>query len=122
MDVLQRQQMSELLFSLLIQVSHKFPSIFMEQQRMQTFPDYEAQRVTAENLGLVAPALALKKESQLDSLCKGKGPVVKVSLEGRSAVSLCPPTSSGSLTHLAAPGLSVPIVPLPHHPGGPGVD
>nr|XP_045011483.1 uncharacterized protein LOC101610720 [Jaculus jaculus] len=46
------------LFSL---VFPKFQSIFMEQQRMQTFPDYEAGITKAENLGLSGPAMALKK-------------------------------------------------------------
>uniref|UniRef100_A0A8C5KU15 Coiled-coil domain containing 162 n=1 Tax=Jaculus jaculus TaxID=51337 RepID=A0A8C5KU15_JACJA len=46
------------LFSL---VFPKFQSIFMEQQRMQMFPDYEAGITKAENLGLSGPAMALKK-------------------------------------------------------------
>ncbi|XP_062043222.1 uncharacterized protein LOC133756617 [Lepus europaeus] len=44
-------------------VSQKFQSIFMEQQKMQTFPDYEARKATAENLGLAGPPSALKKRA-----------------------------------------------------------
>ncbi|XP_027630930.1 uncharacterized protein CCDC162P [Tupaia chinensis] len=52
------------LFSL---VSQKFQSIFMEQQRMQTFPDYEA-----ENLGMTGPAMTLKKRANWISFIKIK--------------------------------------------------
>ncbi|ELW50092.1 Coiled-coil domain-containing protein 162 [Tupaia chinensis] len=48
-------------------VSQKFQSIFMEQQRMQTFPDYEA-----ENLGMTGPAMTLKKRANWISFIKIK--------------------------------------------------
>ncbi|XP_025237724.1 uncharacterized protein LOC112622375 [Theropithecus gelada] len=48
------------LFSL---VSQKFQSIFMEQQRLQTFPDYEAGIAKADNLGLAGPRMTLKKRA-----------------------------------------------------------
>uniref|UniRef100_A0A8C0XQJ1 DUF4549 domain-containing protein n=1 Tax=Castor canadensis TaxID=51338 RepID=A0A8C0XQJ1_CASCN len=57
------------LFSL---VSPKFQSIFMEQQRMQTFPDYGAGRAKAENLGLSGSAMALKKRANWISFVKIK--------------------------------------------------
>ncbi|XP_035294296.1 uncharacterized protein Ccdc162p [Cricetulus griseus] len=46
------------LFSL---VSQSFQSIFMEQQRMRTFPDYEAGRASVQNLS--GPATTLKKRA-----------------------------------------------------------
>ncbi|XP_039725921.1 uncharacterized protein LOC120608203 [Pteropus medius] len=48
------------LFSL---VSQKFQSIFMEQQRMQTFPDYDTGKAKVENFGLAGPGVALKKRA-----------------------------------------------------------
>ncbi|XP_013366254.1 PREDICTED: transmembrane protein FLJ37396 isoform X2 [Chinchilla lanigera] len=48
------------LFSL---VSPSFQSIFVEQQQMQTFLDYEAGATKAENLGLSGPARTLKKRA-----------------------------------------------------------
>jgi hypothetical protein len=42
----------------------------MEQQRMQTFPDYGAGRTKAENLGLSGPAMALKKRANWISFVK----------------------------------------------------
>ncbi|XP_048209675.1 uncharacterized protein LOC125357064 [Perognathus longimembris pacificus] len=57
------------LFSL---VSQKFQSIFVEQQKMQTFPDYEAGIAKAENLGLAGPAMALKKKADWISFIKIK--------------------------------------------------
>ncbi|XP_006840055.1 PREDICTED: uncharacterized protein LOC102811325 [Chrysochloris asiatica] len=48
------------LFSL---VSQKFQSIFKEQQRMQTFPDYDAGMAKPKDLGLAGPSMALKKRA-----------------------------------------------------------
>ncbi|XP_063110059.1 centrosomal protein CEP57L1 isoform X4 [Cavia porcellus] len=48
------------LFSL---VSQHFQSIFVEQQQMQTFLDYETGVTKAENLGLSGPAVTLKKRA-----------------------------------------------------------
>ncbi|KAB0401164.1 hypothetical protein E2I00_011374, partial [Balaenoptera physalus] len=53
-------------------VSPKFQSIFMEQQRMQTFPDYDAEIAKVENLGLVGPGMALKKRANWISFIKIK--------------------------------------------------
>ncbi|XP_058590881.1 uncharacterized protein LOC131514658 isoform X3 [Neofelis nebulosa] len=53
-------------------VSQKFQSIFMEQQRMQTFPDYDAKIATMENLGLAGPGMALKKKANWISFIKIK--------------------------------------------------
>nr|XP_044613213.1 uncharacterized protein LOC106829732 isoform X1 [Equus asinus] len=57
---------------LLFLVSQKFQSIFMEQQRMQTFPDYDVGRTKAENLGLAGPSMALKKRANWTSFIKIK--------------------------------------------------
>ncbi|XP_054554134.1 putative uncharacterized protein C6orf183 [Talpa occidentalis] len=57
------------LFSL---VSQKFQSIFMEQQRMQTFPDYDAGVAKAANWGLAASCMALKKKANWISFIKIK--------------------------------------------------
>ncbi|KAM6181754.1 uncharacterized protein O8D03_000195 [Erethizon dorsatum] len=57
------------LFSL---VSQNFQKIFTEQQRMQTFLDYEAAIAKAENLGLSGPAMALKKRANWISFIKIK--------------------------------------------------
>ncbi|KAL4675631.1 hypothetical protein H8959_009776 [Pygathrix nigripes] len=56
------------LFSL---VSQKFQSIFMEQQRLQMFPDYEAGIAKADNLGLAGPRMTLKKRANWISFIKG---------------------------------------------------
>ncbi|XP_022375867.1 putative uncharacterized protein C6orf183 [Enhydra lutris kenyoni] len=53
-------------------VSKKFRSIFMEQQRMQTFPDYDAEIAKVENLGLSGPSMALKKRANWTSFIKIK--------------------------------------------------
>ncbi|XP_059257148.1 uncharacterized protein LOC132018346 [Mustela nigripes] len=53
-------------------VSKKFRSIFMEQQRMQTFPDYDAEIAKVENLGLAGPGMALKKRANWTSFIKIK--------------------------------------------------
>ncbi|XP_027959932.1 putative uncharacterized protein C6orf183 [Eumetopias jubatus] len=53
-------------------VSLKFQSIFMEQQRMQTFPDYDAEIAKVENLGLAGPGMALKKRANWTSFIKIK--------------------------------------------------
>ncbi|XP_032264158.1 uncharacterized protein LOC116634725 [Phoca vitulina] len=53
-------------------VSLKFQSIFMEQQRMQTFPDYNAEIAKVENLGLAGPGMALKKRANWTSFIKIK--------------------------------------------------
>ncbi|XP_034526659.1 putative uncharacterized protein C6orf183 [Ailuropoda melanoleuca] len=53
-------------------VSQKFQSIFMEQQRMQTFPDYDAEIAKVENLGLAGPDMALKKRANWISFIKIK--------------------------------------------------
>ncbi|KAM9665221.1 LOW QUALITY PROTEIN: uncharacterized protein ACIGJ3_008931 [Trichechus inunguis] len=66
----QRDSAKEMeLFSL---VSQKFQSIFKEQQRMQTFPDYVAGIAKAEELGLAGPAMALKKKANWISFIKIK--------------------------------------------------
>ncbi|XP_012877821.1 PREDICTED: transmembrane protein FLJ37396 [Dipodomys ordii] len=57
------------LFSLVCQ---KFQSIFVEQQKMQTFPDYDAGIAKAENLGLSRPSMALKKKANWISFIKIK--------------------------------------------------
>ncbi|XP_077018695.1 uncharacterized protein LOC143685039 isoform X2 [Tamandua tetradactyla] len=57
------------LFSL---VSQKFQSIFKEQQRMQTFPDYDIGIAKTENLGLAGPGMALKKKANWISFIKIK--------------------------------------------------
>ncbi|XP_045400100.1 uncharacterized protein LOC123633144 isoform X4 [Lemur catta] len=57
------------LFSL---VSQKFQAVFTEQQRMQTFPDYETGIAKAENLGLAGPAITLKKTANWISFIKIK--------------------------------------------------
>lgn len=57
------------LFSL---VSQKFQSIFKEQQRMQTFPDYDIGKAKVENLGLARPGMALKKRANWISFIKIK--------------------------------------------------
>ncbi|XP_070274059.1 uncharacterized protein [Myotis yumanensis] len=57
------------LFSL---VSQKFQSIFKEQQRMQTFPDYDIGKAKVENLGLAGPGMALKKRANWISFIKIK--------------------------------------------------
>ncbi|XP_070651600.1 uncharacterized protein [Bos indicus] len=53
-------------------VSPKFQSIFMEQQRMQTFPDYNAGIAKVENLNLAGPRRALKKGANWTSFIKIK--------------------------------------------------
>ncbi|XP_070232546.1 putative uncharacterized protein C6orf183 [Bos mutus] len=53
-------------------VSQKFQSIFMEQQRMQTFPDYNAGIAKVENLNLAGPRRALKKRANWTSFIKIK--------------------------------------------------
>ncbi|XP_077636167.1 uncharacterized protein LOC144244680 [Crocuta crocuta] len=53
-------------------VSQKFQSIFKEQQRMQTFPDYDAKTAKLENLGLAGPGVALKKKANWISFIKIK--------------------------------------------------
>ncbi|XP_061283608.1 putative uncharacterized protein C6orf183 [Bos javanicus] len=53
-------------------VSQKFQSIFMEQQRMQTFPDYNAGIAKVENLNLAGPHRALKKRANWTSFIKIK--------------------------------------------------
>nr|XP_023402625.1 putative uncharacterized protein C6orf183 [Loxodonta africana] len=57
------------LFSL---VSQKFQSIFKEQQRMQTFPDYDAGIAKAEDMGLAGLGMTLKKRSNWISFIKIK--------------------------------------------------
>ncbi|XP_020946494.1 putative uncharacterized protein C6orf183 homolog isoform X8 [Sus scrofa] len=57
------------LFSL---VSQKFQSIFMKQQRMKTFPDYDAGIAKAEHLSLAEPGMALKKRASWISFVKIK--------------------------------------------------
>ncbi|XP_037698208.1 uncharacterized protein LOC119539130 isoform X3 [Choloepus didactylus] len=57
------------LFSL---VSQKFQSIFKEQQKMQTFPDYDVGIAKTENLGLAGPGIALKKKANWISFIKIK--------------------------------------------------
>ncbi|XP_074224610.1 uncharacterized protein LOC105077107 isoform X7 [Camelus bactrianus] len=57
---------------LLFLVSQKFQSIFKEQQRMQTFPDYDAGIAKVENLGLAGPVMALKKRANWISFIKIK--------------------------------------------------
>ncbi|XP_012924408.2 putative uncharacterized protein C6orf183 homolog isoform X3 [Heterocephalus glaber] len=57
------------LFSL---VSQSFQSIFMVQQQMQTFLDYEAEITKAENLGLSGPTMTLKKRANWISFIKIK--------------------------------------------------
>ncbi|KAF5919931.1 hypothetical protein HPG69_014296 [Diceros bicornis minor] len=57
------------LFSL---VSQKFQSIFMEQQGMQTFPDYDAKIAKVEDFGLAGPGMALKKRANWISFIKIK--------------------------------------------------
>ena len=52
----------------------------MEQQRMQTFPDYDAEIAKVENLGLVGPGMALKKRANWISFIKVR-PVVTVTCE-----------------------------------------
>nr|XP_025715055.1 LOW QUALITY PROTEIN: uncharacterized protein LOC112813981 [Callorhinus ursinus] len=59
-------------------VSLKFQSIFMEQQRMQTFPDYDAEIAKVENLGLAGPGMALKKRANWTSFIKIRRPMVTV--------------------------------------------
>ncbi|KAL0624042.1 hypothetical protein AAY473_007759, partial [Plecturocebus cupreus] len=54
------------------QVSQKFQNIFMEQQRMQIFPDYEAAMAKADNLGLAGPSMTLKKRANWISFIKIK--------------------------------------------------
>ncbi|XP_068407440.1 putative uncharacterized protein C6orf183 [Eschrichtius robustus] len=44
----------------------------MEQQRMQTFPDYDTEIAKVENLGLVGPGMALKKRANWISFIKIK--------------------------------------------------
>nr|XP_010987955.2 uncharacterized protein LOC105097150 isoform X2 [Camelus dromedarius] len=56
---------------LLFLVSQKFQSIFKEQQRMQTFPDYDA-GIAKVNLGLAGPVMALKKRANWISFIKIK--------------------------------------------------
>ncbi|KAM9676053.1 uncharacterized protein ACBT57_004703 [Dama dama] len=53
-------------------VSQKFQSIFMEQQRMQMFPDYNAGIAKVENLDLTGPGRALKKRANWTSFIKIK--------------------------------------------------
>ncbi|KAG8522118.1 hypothetical protein J0S82_000268, partial [Galemys pyrenaicus] len=53
-------------------VSQKFQSIFMEQQRMQTFPDYDAGVAKAASWGLAASCMALKKRANWMSFIKIK--------------------------------------------------
>ncbi|KAI4567302.1 hypothetical protein MJG53_008880 [Ovis ammon polii x Ovis aries] len=53
-------------------VSQKFQSIFLEQQRMQTFPDYNAGIAKVENLDLAGPGRALKKRANWTSFIKIK--------------------------------------------------
>lgn len=53
----------------------------MEQQRMQTFPDYDAEIAKVENLGLVGPGMALKKRANWISFIKVRRPVVTVTCE-----------------------------------------
>ncbi|XP_055247588.1 putative uncharacterized protein C6orf183 [Gorilla gorilla gorilla] len=57
------------LFSL---VSQKFQSVFVEQQRLQMFPDYEAGIAKADNLGLAGPRMTLKKRANWISFIKIK--------------------------------------------------
>nr|Q5T699.3 RecName: Full=Putative uncharacterized protein C6orf183 [Homo sapiens] len=57
------------LFSL---VSQKFQSVFMEQQRLQMFPDCEAGIAKADNLGLAGPRMTLKKKANWISFIKIK--------------------------------------------------
>ncbi|XP_058163219.1 uncharacterized protein [Dasypus novemcinctus] len=57
------------LFSL---VSQKFQSIFKEQQRMQTFPDYDARIAQTESLGLAGPDITLRKRANWISFIKIK--------------------------------------------------
>nr|XP_019590619.1 PREDICTED: transmembrane protein FLJ37396 isoform X2 [Rhinolophus sinicus] len=53
-------------------VSQKFHSIFMEQQRMQTFPDYDTGKAEVENFDLPRPGMALKKRADWISFIKIK--------------------------------------------------
>ncbi|CAD7678215.1 unnamed protein product [Nyctereutes procyonoides] len=53
-------------------VSQKFQSIFMEQQTMQTFPEYDAEIDKVENLGLAGPGMTLKKRANWISFIKIK--------------------------------------------------
>ncbi|XP_072594559.1 uncharacterized protein [Vulpes vulpes] len=53
-------------------VSQKFQSIFMEQQTMQTFPEYDAEVDKVENLGLAGPGMTLKKRANWISFIKIK--------------------------------------------------
>lgn len=48
----------------------------MEQQRMQTFPDYNAGIAKVENLDLTGPGRALKKRANWTSFIKVRSPVV----------------------------------------------
>ncbi|XP_023578090.1 uncharacterized protein Ccdc162p [Octodon degus] len=57
------------LFSLVCQ---NFQSIFMEQQRLQTFLDYEAEITKVQNLDLSGPAMTLKKRANWISFIKIK--------------------------------------------------
>ncbi|KAM7135424.1 LOW QUALITY PROTEIN: uncharacterized protein WM277_015343 [Molossus nigricans] len=58
-----------------IKVSQKFQKIFIEQQRMQTFPKYDAGKAEVENVCLAGPGTALEK-SKLDFLYKGEKTLV----------------------------------------------
>ncbi|XP_060039957.1 putative uncharacterized protein C6orf183, partial [Erinaceus europaeus] len=57
---------------LLSLVSQKFQSIFLEQQRMQTFPDYDAGISKAESVGLAGPTMAFKKRANWISIIQIK--------------------------------------------------
>ncbi|KAB1275593.1 uncharacterized protein Cadr_000010141 [Camelus dromedarius] len=61
---------------LLFLVSQKFQSIFKEQQRMQTFPDYDA-GIAKVNLGLAGPVMALKKRANWISFIKVRRSMIK---------------------------------------------
>ena len=50
----------------------------MEQQRMQTFPDYNAGIAKVENLNLAGPRRALKKRANWTSFIKVRSLVVTV--------------------------------------------
>ncbi|XP_052020238.1 uncharacterized protein LOC127669996 [Apodemus sylvaticus] len=53
-------------------VSQNFQSIFMEQQRMWTFPDYEAGRGKVQNPAMSGPASTLKKRATWTPFVKVK--------------------------------------------------
>lgn len=78
----------------------------MEQQRMQTFPDYDAEIAKVENLGLAGPDMALKKRANWISFIKVRRPVVTVTCHKVSSAQARQLGSTRSVTFLLSPLLN----------------